>query len=78
MLKGKGANAMTDAEKLAAYQAMQQEVSALYADAVARTARMKAQGRQKTATYRKALAWKIYYRNVLELYARYGLGEKPE
>ncbi|MCI2046912.1 MAG: hypothetical protein LKJ90_04280 [Faecalibacterium sp.] len=68
---------MTDTEKLAAYQAMQRELETLYADALLRLEKGKATEKQKTAGYREALGWKIYYRNMLEMYARYGLGEKP-
>ena len=69
---------MTDEQRLAAYEAMQREIETLYADASARLERLKAQDKQKTASYREALGWKVWYKNVLELYARHGLAEKPE
>ena len=52
---------------------MQRELEALYADAEQRLCRGKAEGKEKTAGYREALGWKIYYKNVLDIYARYGL-----
>ena len=43
---------MTGAERLAAYEAMQRFVEERYAQAVERMAQLKAQGREKSATYR--------------------------
>ena len=64
---------MTEQEALAAYRAMQRELEALYADAEQRLCRGKAEGKEKTAGYREALGWIIFYKNVLDIYARYGL-----
>lgn len=67
---------MTEQEELAAYRAMRREVETLYADAVRRLEEGRAAGREKTAGYREALGWKIYYKNVLDLYAWHGLRGK--
>lgn len=64
---------MTPAEKLAAYEAMQQFVQQRYDDAVARMAQLKAQGREKSATYRQMMGDKLQFQNVLSLYKIYGL-----
>ncbi len=69
---------MTDAEKLRAYEAMQAEFESLYQAAAQRLERLKTQEKQKSASYRETLGWKIYYKNVLELYARYGLDDKKD
>lgn len=64
---------MTDAERLAAYEAMQAFVRAEYDRAAARMAELRAAGREKSATYRQMMGNKLTYQNILDLYKIYGL-----
>lgn len=66
---------MTQQEELAAYRAMQKEIEEACGRAEARIARCRAQGKQKTASCREALAQKLLYKNMLDFYRRYGLAE---
>lgn len=53
---------LSNVQKQAAYEAEQME-------------RLKAQGREKSATYRQYLGNRAFYRMILELYRKYGLIE---
>lgn len=64
---------MTAEEKLAAYERMQAYIQARMEDTAARLARLKADGKQKTATYRQLLGDKLQYQAMLELYRIHGL-----
>lgn len=64
---------MTDAERLAAYEAMHAFVQAEYDRAAARMAELRAAGREKSATYRQMMGNKLTCQNILELYKMYGL-----
>ncbi len=64
---------MNDQERLAAYAAMQNDVARRYADLLDTIARLKAEGKTKTVTYRESLGWKQYYKALLDLYTQYGL-----
>ena len=52
---------------------MQQFVQQRYEEGVARMAQLKAQGREKSATYRQMMGDKLQFQNVLSLYKIYGL-----
>ena len=64
---------MTGAEKLAAYEAMHAFVQAEYDRAVARMQALRAEGREKSATYRQMMGNKMTYQSVLNLYKLYNL-----
>lgn len=64
---------MTDAEQLAAYRRMQEFVTCRLADTTARLDRLRAEGKQKTATYRQLLGDKLQYQAVRDLYTMFGL-----
>lgn len=66
---------MTDAEKLRAYEAMQPFVQARYDAAAQKLETLRAAGKTKTASYREALADKLFYKGVLALYKTHGLNE---
>ena len=56
---------MTAEERKAEYARLQKEFEAL-----------KAQGREKSATYRQLMGNKLMYKDILSLYELYGLREK--
>lgn len=64
---------MTDQEQLAAYRAMQGAVQAEYDAAAEKMAALKAQGKEKTATYRQLFARKLQLSEILGWYKTYGL-----
>lgn len=64
---------MTDQEQLAAYRAMQGAVQAEYDAAAEKMAALKAQGKEKTATYRQLFARKLTLSEILGWYKTYGL-----
>lgn len=64
---------MTEAEQLAAYRQMQDFVSGRLADTTARLDALRAEGKQKTATYRQLLGDKLQYQAVMDLYTMFGL-----
>lgn len=64
---------MEDARELSAFRQMRADVRAEY-DAAARTmAELKAQGKEKTVTFRTAFAAKLSLGDLLDRYGRYGL-----
>ena len=64
---------MTDAEQLAAYRAMHAAIQAEYDRAADKMAALKAQGKEKTATYRQQFARKLTLGELLTWYKTYGL-----
>lgn len=64
---------MTDTEQLAAYRAMHAAIRAEYDRAVDKMAALKAQGKEKTATYRQLFARKLTLGELLTWYKTYGL-----
>lgn len=64
---------MTDQEQLAAYLAMQKAVQEEYDRAADKMAALKAQGKEKTATYRQLFARKLQLSELLSWYKAYGL-----
>lgn len=64
---------MTDQEQLAAYRAMQAAIQQEYDAAVEKMAALKAQGKEKTATYRQLFARKLQLSELLGYYRIYGL-----
>lgn len=67
-----------DAERrLAAFEAMLAAVLENYRAASEKMRRLKAAGKEKSATYRQLMAAKLQYKAMLSLYEVYGL-TKPE
>lgn len=64
---------MTDQEQLAAYRAMQKAVQEEYDCAADKMAALKAQGKEKTATYLQLFARKLQLSELLSWYKTYGL-----
>ena len=64
---------MTDQEQLTAYRAMQGAVQQEYDRTTDKMAALKAQGKEKTATYRQLFARKLTLSELLSYYKTYGL-----
>lgn len=60
-------------QELAAYRAMHAAVQAEYDRTAEKMAALKAQGREKTATYRQLFARKLTLGEILNWYKTYGL-----
>lgn len=66
-------NDKTPEQELAAYRAMQAAVQAEYDRAAEKMTALKAQGREKSATYRQLFARKLTLGEILSWYKTYGL-----
>lgn len=65
-------------ERLAAFEAMLAAVQKEHAQTDETLARLRAQKKEKTATYRQLLGNRMVYQNILTLYRAYGLlGDAP-
>lgn len=62
---------MTEREEK--FEAMLTFVQARYQDTLEKMAALKAQGKEKTATYRQLMGDKLTYQNILSLYRLHGL-----
>ena len=60
-------------ERLAAFEAMLADVEGQYRETEERMAGLKAQGRERSATYRQLLGNKLTLRQLLSLYEAHGL-----
>lgn len=60
-------------ERLTAFEAMLAEMERQYRETEARMAALKAQGRERSATYRQLMGNKLTYRQLLSLYEAHGL-----
>lgn len=69
---------MNEQEQLAAYRAMQAAIETEYTRTAERMAALKAQGKEKTATYRQLFARKLTLSELLSWYRTYGLIQKGE
>lgn len=69
---------MNDQEQLTAYRAMQTAVETEYTRTADKMAALKAQGKEKTATYRQLFARKLTLSELLSWYRTYGLTQKEE
>lgn len=63
-------------ERLEAFEKMLADIQRQYIGVTAKMAELKAQGREKTVTYRQLMANKLRYQEILSLYEIYGLTEK--
>ena len=60
-------------ERLEAFEKMLADIQRQYIGVTAKMAELKAQGREKTVTYRQLMANKLRYQEMLSLYEIYGL-----
>lgn len=66
---------MDTEERLQAFEMMLEAIQKEYADILSRLARLKAENKTKTVTYRQLLGRKMTYANMLGLYEIYGIIE---
>ena len=64
---------MDDEKRLEAFEKMLTEVQKNYETAENKMKQLKAEGKEKTATYRQLMGNKLQYQNMLSLYKLYGL-----
>ena len=67
---------MDDRDRLEAFEKMLADVQANYAEVSARMERLKAEGREKPATFRQYWSDRMTCQYMLSLYQQYGLIEK--
>ena len=67
---------MNDRDRLEAFERMLADVQANYADVSARMERLKAEGKEKSATFRQYWSNRMTCQYMLSLYQQYGLIEK--
>ena len=64
-----------DEKRLEAFEKMLDAVLSQYDSTKEKMARLKADGKEKTATYRQLFADKLQYQNMISYYRAYGLLE---
>lgn len=64
---------MNDSSRLEAFEKMLEEIKRRYVSAGEKMSALKAEGKEKTATFRQLMTDKIMYRNMLSMYRDYGL-----
>lgn len=70
---------MDSTERLAAFEAMLEAVQRDYAATCERMRQLRAQGKEKTATYRQLMGNRLQCQSTLSLYKVYGLiGDTPK
>ena len=67
---------MDQEKRLAAFEKMRSAIEENYAGIISKMEALKAQGREKSATYRQLMGNKLMYKDMLSLYELYGLREK--
>ncbi|MDY5564843.1 MAG: hypothetical protein SPF74_06450 [Candidatus Limivicinus sp.] len=67
---------MDQEKRLAAFEKMLAAIEENYAGIISKMEALKAQGREKSATYRQLMGNKLMYKDILSLYELYGLREK--
>ena len=67
---------MTQTERLAAFEAMLESVQEQYQRAEEQMRALKAQGRERSATYRQLMGNRLQLAQVLAMYKAYGLMEE--
>ena len=67
---------MTEQERLEAFEKMLAAVRQQYDAAEQKLQLLKAEGKEKTVTFRQLMGDKLMYRQMLSLYAVYGLLEE--
>ena len=64
---------MDSDKKLEAFEKMLKTIQENYETADSKMKQLKAEGKEKTATYRQLIGNKLQYQNMLSLYQIYGL-----
>lgn len=64
---------MTDTERLAAFEKMLQNVKDRYEDSTAKMEKLKAQGKEKSVTYKQLMADKLTMQKILSMYNIFGI-----
>lgn len=67
---------MDNSERLAAFEKMLADIEKNYGDIQQRMDALKAQGKEKSATYRQYMGNKLMYRQLLSMYELYGLKDR--
>lgn len=64
---------MTERERLEAFEKMLQNVKERYADSANKMKKLKAEGKEKTVTYKQLMADKLTMQKILSMYEVYGI-----
>lgn len=64
---------MNDSSRLEAFEEMLEEIKRRYVSAGEKMSVLKAEGKEKTVTFRQLMTDKIMYRNMLSMYRDYAL-----
>lgn len=67
---------MNKEERLAAFEKMLADIEKNYTDMQEKMDALKAQGKEKSATYRQLMGNKLMYKQMLFMYELYGLKDK--
>lgn len=67
---------MNKEERLEAFEKMLADIEKNYADMQQKMDALKAQGKEKSATYRQLMGNKLMYKQMLFIYELYGLKDK--
>lgn len=67
---------MNKEERLDAFEKMLADIEKNYSDMQQKMDTLKAQGKEKSATYRQFMGNKLVYRQLLSMYELYGLKDK--
>ena len=67
---------MNKEERLEAFEKMLADIGKNYADMQQKMDALKAQGKEKSATYRQLMGNKLMYKQMLFMYELYGLKDK--
>lgn len=69
---------MENEKRLEAFEKMMKAVQENYENVDQKMKKLKAEGREKSATYRQLMGNKMQYQNMLSMYEIYGLLEKEK
>lgn len=69
---------LMDEKRLAAFEKMLAAILSQYDSTIEKMAKLKADGKEKTATYRQLFADKLQYQSIISYYRAYGLLEDDE
>lgn len=67
---------MDKEKRMEAFEKMLSAIEENYAGIVSKMETLKAQGKEKSATYRQLMGNKLMYKDILSLYELYGIREK--
>ena len=69
---------MDNKSRLEAFEKMLEEIQKSYASANEKMIKLKAEGKEKTVTFRQLMGDKMMYKNMLSMYKIYGLTDDNE